>query len=263
MRAALVLSETGMGKSSSMRNMSDDICSVISVTKKRLPFPAGKLTCRYASGYKDVKDFVSENIHKPILVIDDVYYLMSDFYVANCENSTYKIFDQIAMDFMGLIDFIDNKSPDFQTVYMLGHSIRDESGYEKFKIVGKMLEQKIGVEGKFESVIKCVVRKDSAGKNIHQFALKNNNDVTKTPFGMFDCDYMDNDLLVFDTIYREFYGIPAATFDDQYDFWKQKFNECTDKESLKVCAAGIKDSDVSEITKQKLLLLYKSIATKL
>ena len=85
----------------------------------------------------------------------------------------------------------------------MGHSDTDANGNEKFKTIGKMLDEKVTLEGMFTIVLKTVV---TDGK--YQFSTRNSGqDTVKTPLGMFNDVLIDNDLAMVDKTIREYYGI--------------------------------------------------------
>jgi hypothetical protein len=78
-----------------------------------------------------------------------------------------------------------------------------DSGSVKLKMMGKLLEQKVCVEGMVTIVIRCMC--DEAR---HYFRVKNNgSDITKTPEDMFPEDEIENDLKAVDTAIRKYYSI--------------------------------------------------------
>jgi hypothetical protein len=83
-------------------------------------------------------------------------------------------------------------------VYFLPHTESDTDGREKAKTIGKMLDEKLTLEGCFDIVIYC---------RDHQFITQANGQSTaKTPEGMFDLE-IPNDLKAVDDAIREYYGI--------------------------------------------------------
>ena len=77
------------------------------------------------------------------------------------------------------------------------------NGNEKFKTIGKMLDEKVTLEGLFTIVLKTVVQD---GK--YQFATKNSGqDTVKSPIGLFDDGLIENDLAAVDAAIRDYYGI--------------------------------------------------------
>ena len=88
-------------------------------------------------------------------------------------------------------------------MYFLGHSEVDQNGNEKFKTIGKMLDEKVTLEGMYTIVLKTVV---TDGK--YQFSTQNSGqDTVKTPMGLFDQPLIDNDLKAVDLAIREYWGM--------------------------------------------------------
>ena len=93
--------------------------------------------------------------------------------------------------------------PADRIVYFLGHSEVDQNGNEKFKTIGRLLDEKVTLEGKYTIVLKTVVQD---GKYL--FSTHNNGqDTVKTPIGMFENDLIPNDLAAVDKVIREYYGM--------------------------------------------------------
>ena len=114
----------------------------------------------------------------------------------------YQKFTDMALNYFTLIKSAA-ALPDDKIVYFLGHSETDVNGNEKFKTIGKMLDEKVTLEGLFTIVLKTVVQD---GK--YQFSTKNSGqDTVKSPMGLFDDALIDNDLAAVDAAIREYYGI--------------------------------------------------------
>ena len=95
--------------------------------------------------------------------------------------------------------------PDDVVVYFFGHSERDGDGGEKFKTIGKLLDEKVCVEGYFTIVLKTVVQDGR-----YLFSTRNDGmDTVKTPLGMFNDALIENDLAAVDKTIREYYNIPV------------------------------------------------------
>ena len=84
------------------------------------------------------------------------------------------------------------------------HEDTDDFGNIKPKTIGKLLDDKVCVEGMFTIVLRCV---SENGK--HFFVTQTtDNDVAKTPIGMFEDLRIDNDLTLVDKAIREYYEMP-------------------------------------------------------
>ena len=89
------------------------------------------------------------------------------------------------------------------------HEDKNDFGDIKPKTIGKMLDEKVCVEGMFTIVIRSVL---SNGK--HVFKTQTDGfDVCKTPIGMFEQSEIDNDLKLVDTTIREYYELGGTNND--------------------------------------------------
>ena len=137
------------------------------------------------------------------IVIDDCQYLMANEFMRNAKVTGFQKFTDIALNFWSLVQIVIDQLPDDVIVYFLGHIERDANGNEKFKTIGKMLDEKITIEGLFTIVLKTVV---SDGK--YQFSTQTNGmDTVKSPLGMFSEPLIENDLKMVDETIRDYYNI--------------------------------------------------------
>lgn len=194
----LILGESGTGKSASMRNFQPDELAVVNVVGKPLPF-RGRFESLNGDSYRQIKKFIRETTRKAI-VIDDAQYLMANEFMRRATERGYDKFTEIAQNFWDLINTIQSL-PDDVVVYVMAHIERDNAGNEKIKTIGKMLDEKITIEGMFTVVLKTVV-----ADGVYNFATQNSgNDTVKSPIGLFTTAMIDNDLKAVDTAIREYY----------------------------------------------------------
>lgn len=197
----LILGESGSGKSTSMRNFKSNELGVINVSHKPLPFRTD-IKPYNSDDYSKIAN-VLINAKTKSIVIDDCQYLMANEFMRNAKITGYQKFTDIALNFWSLIQIVINQLPDDVIVYFLGHIERDANGNEKFKTIGKMLDEKITIEGLFTIVLKTNV---IDGK--YQFSTQTNGmDTVKSPLGMFNEPLIDNDLKMVDATIREYYNI--------------------------------------------------------
>ena len=198
-RAILVIGASGSGKSRSLKNFKPNEVGVIQCVPKDLPFRSTLKTV-VTTSYNDIKAFLVKAKVKT-LVIDDANYLMTTEFVYSQEKGFDK-FNVIATNFYDLINFIQNVVPQDKTVYILMHEdVNDVTGVVKPKTVGKMLDEKICVEGLFTIVLRCM---NTMGQ--HKFFV-NNSGCAKSPEDMFESDEIENDLKHVDDVIRDYYGI--------------------------------------------------------
>ena len=196
----MIYGQSGTGKSTSMRNFTNDEVAVINVSGKPLPFRS-KLTTYDTDSYTKISSALNK-IERKSIVIDDATYLMVNEFMRTAKVAGYQKYTDMAVNFNSLVAQASQLASD-KIVYFLGHSDLKDDGTEHFKTIGKMLDNYVTVEGKFTIVLKTVVQD---GK--YYFSTHNSGqDTVKSPLGMFEDNYVDNDLKAVDTIIREYYGI--------------------------------------------------------
>ena len=141
-------------------------------------------------------------------------YLLANEFMNRATEKGYEKFTTLAYNFWDLLNTID-KLPDHKTVYLLSH-IEQDGDREKFKTIGKLLDEKITIEGLFTIVLKTFVKDGAPETEKYFFATKNNGkDTVKSPFGLFANDRIPNDLAEVDKAVREFYGINEPVTENQ------------------------------------------------
>lgn len=210
----LIMGRSGSGKTYSLKNFQAGEISVISVEKGRLPF---KSNIRLVKVPKDggasepPKDYATlnrakyawielmiQNSKAPSIAIDDSQYLLVNELFDRSFEKGYDKFVQMAANFRNLIHFINELEQDDKIVYFLHHTETDTDGREKCKTIGKMLDEKLTVEGCFDIVLYC---------QDHKFYTQSNGISTaKSPEGMFDLE-IPNDLKAVDDAIRDYYGL--------------------------------------------------------
>ena len=200
----LILGESGTGKSASMRNFAPEHVGVFNVGAKPFPFRS-RLNKVDTDDYRVIMGGLSKMKTKSA-VIDDAQYLMANEYMRRCKENGYQKFTDIATNFWSLVQYVIRELPSDRIVYFLAHVERDQEGREKCKTIGKMLDDKITVEGLFTIVLKTHVQ-----DGVYTFVTQNSGaDTVKSPMGMFDTMEIDNDLAMVDAVIRDYYGLEAA-----------------------------------------------------
>lgn len=198
----MVYGQSGTGKSTSLKNFKPEQVSIVNVLGKPFPFRANGLKGAQSDDYAKIANLMA-NTPKQSIVIDDASYLMGNEFVRTAKQAGFQKFTDMAANFKGLVDLAASL-PANKIVYFMGHTERDNDGNEKFKTIGKMLDEKICVEGLFTIALKTSVQD---GK--YYFQTQNNgSDVTKSPMGMFESNLIENDLAMVDKIIREYYDMP-------------------------------------------------------
>nr|DAV81786.1 MAG TPA: AAA domain protein [Caudoviricetes sp.] len=198
----MVYGHSGSGKSASLRNFDPEQVAVINVLGKPLPFRSNMKT--YITNDYGKIDAAIHSTRRKSIVIDDATYLMTGEFMRNAKAAGYQKFTDMAANFNTLL-MRAKELPDDVVVYFFGHSERDGDGGEKFKTIGKLLDEKVCVEGYFTIVLKTVVQDGR-----YLFSTRNDGmDTVKTPLGMFNDALIENDLATVDKTIREYYNIPV------------------------------------------------------
>ena len=212
--ATLVIGQSGTGKSSSLRNFDPAQTLLIQIVKKPLPFRAAGWS--YLS--KDNKagnmfvtddaarivDIMSKTQRKTI-VIDDFQYLLANEFMRRSGETGFQKFTEIGKHAWDVLTAANNLLDDVR-VYILTHSEQLDSGRTKAKTIGKLLDEKITVEGLFTIVLKTDVVDGE-----YTFTTRNSGrDTVKSPMGLFDDERIPNDLRAVDEAISEYYGIGQA-----------------------------------------------------
>lgn len=202
----LIIGKSGSGKSTSMRNCQNNDFNLIRVLNKPLPFK-GKVNGWFSDDYQQIMKLLIASKADSI-VIDDAGYLITNHFMrghssAGKGNGVFSLYNDIGDYFWNLIQFIVTKVPENKIVYIIMHEEKDEAGEVKPKTIGKLLDEKVCIEGMFTIVLRCI---EEGGK--HLFATQaSQGAVSKSPIGMFEDLTIDNDLLLVDKKIREYYGL--------------------------------------------------------
>lgn len=202
----LLLGKSGSGKSASLRNFQSGEVGIINVLGKPLPFK-GKLPSVVTDSYDMVYAVISKSKTDSI-VIDDAGYLMTNQFMrghasTGAGNAIFSFYNDLGDRFWSLVRFVVEQTPENKIVYFIMHEDKNDFGDIKPKTIGKMLDEKVCVEGMFTIVIRSVL---SNGKHVFK-TQADGFDVCKTPIGMFEYAEIGNDLKLVDTTIREYYEL--------------------------------------------------------
>ncbi len=219
-KVTLVIGQSGTGKSTSIRNLDEKETFIINVLDKPLPFKGfnkkyvraskDNLNGNYSSGddYLSIIKFI-RYVDKSMpqiknVIVDDFQYVMANEFMRRASEKGFDKFTEIAQHAWKIIEAA-TLSRDDLFFFFLSHSEEDLSGRMKCKTIGKMLDDKITLEGMFTTVLHSMVYD---GK--YKFLTQNSsNCIAKSPMGMFDEISIENDLLFVKSKMKEYYGEEA------------------------------------------------------
>ena len=108
-------------------------------------------------------------------------------------------------------EWIKRNLPEDFIVYMVFHEEKLDSGETKLATLGKLLDQKVCLEGMVTIVLHCITE-----GNKHYFLTNSDGTgIEKSPETLFSEVKIENNLKAVDTAVREYYGIAGGKKEDK------------------------------------------------
>lgn len=207
-----VVGQTGTGKSTSIKNLDPKETVIIGIIEKQLPFRGWKknfttgiqqggnlLVSHDSAQIVKVLKYVSES--RPEIkqvVIDDFQYIMSTEFMNRAAETGWQKFTDIAKHVWDVISTAKSLREDLK-VFILSHDeiiTENFAPKRKIKTIGKLLDDKITLEGLFTIVLFTDVQKNKDKDGLeYSFITQNDGTTTaKSPDGMFETLNVPNDL---------------------------------------------------------------------
>lgn len=195
----LIIGGSGTGKSTSLRNFGQDEICLIKTVGKPLPFRSG--FCETTKTDKVAEMIkVMKATEKKVIVIDDAQYVMGNEFFRRANEQGWNKFTDIGKNFYDLLTAVE-ELPEDTIVYFLLHTEKDSDGNIKVKTIGKMLDEKLTIEG-----LATIVLMTNVVDGNYTFQTQNSGkDICKSPMGMFKNYLIENDLKMVDGIIREYW----------------------------------------------------------
>lgn len=216
----LILGESGSGKSTSIKTLNPKETIVINVLGKRLPFKGSAKS--YSKEHNNIfkiddwntivtylKDISDKATNIKNIVIDDVTYTMRIEFFNRTKEQGFNKYNELADHFRKVIATCNSLRDDLN-IFMLMHCETVETdgsviGY-KSSSVGKLLDKMYRPEENVAITLFCQPQFDDKGQPhfgfyTHKIKANGIELPSKTPEGMFQDDFIPNDLqLVVDTM---------------------------------------------------------------
>lgn len=210
-----IVGESGTGKSTSLRNLNPETTFIISTTGKPLPFRAWKkkyipikIDGKNVSGNYYVSSKWDQILkilqiidkmmpHIKQVIIDDFQYVLSYEFVDRATEVGYTKFSELAQHAMEILRYSEKMREDCKMIFLTHSENVGDNVNPKYviKTVGKLLSEKVTLEGLFTYIFFTKVNEGDSGRM--EYKLITNNDgscVAKTSLGMFEDLEIDNDL---------------------------------------------------------------------
>jgi hypothetical protein len=199
--ATLILGESGSGKSTSLRDLDNKTTVIINVLDKPLPFKGYKAKYNLESKnylatdnaemiLRAIKKLNDERLDIKTLIIDDFQYVLANEYMRRASEVGYRKFTDIGSNAWKIVKALTEARDDLDC-FILTHNYVDVDGKSKIRTIGKMLDDKVNLEGMFTVILHTMLV-----DNEYKF-LTNSDGIhmAKSPMGMFTDKIIDNNLL--------------------------------------------------------------------
>lgn len=208
----LIMGESGTGKSTSLRNCDPQTTAVVNPVGKPLPFK-GSNKFTMLDGETDARKicrWMKEQAAagKKLLVVDDFQYILAVPYMNRIKESGWDKYNDFGANYFDIIQVCNDLPADVVVAYMT-HLETLDTGLTTVKLIGKLLREKITIEGLFTVVLRTGVNE---GK-YYFFTQNSGKDTVKSPMGMFPAYAIDNDLAYVVDKIRNYYEIGSFKSD--------------------------------------------------
>lgn len=200
----LIMGESGTGKSTSMRNCDPATTAVVNPVGKPLPFKAKFDMLNNETDARKITRYMKEQAAagKKLIVVDDFQYILAVPYMNRIKETGWDKYNDFGANYFEIIDVCKDLPDDVVVVYMT-HLETLDNGLTTVKLIGKLLREKITIEGLFTVVLRTGVNE---GK-YYFYTQNSGKDTVKSPLGMFPVYAIENDLAYVVDKVRNYYEI--------------------------------------------------------
>lgn len=217
----LIVGESGSGKTCSIRNCDPATTAIVSPEKESLPF--GKKAQKYPGKFdmlcnetdskkitKFMKDEVAEG--KKLIIVDDFQYILAIPYMNRIKETGWDKYNDFGANYFDIIE-VCKELPDDVVVAYMSHGETLDTGLFTVKLIGKLLREKITIEGLFTVVLRTGVNE----AKYYFYTQNSGKDTTKSPLGMFPAYAIDNDLEYVADKIRNYYEVGEYKSDEEIE----------------------------------------------
>lgn len=200
----LIMGESGTGKSTSMRNCDPATTAIVNPVGKPLPFKNHFDMLNNETDARKICKYMKEQAAagKKLIVVDDFQYILAVPYMNRIKETGWDKYNDFGSNYFEIINVCKDLPDDVVVAYMT-HLETLDSGLVTVKLIGKLLREKITIEGLFTTVLRTGVNE---GK-YYFYTQNSGKDTVKSPLGMFQSYAIDNDLNYVADKIRNFYEL--------------------------------------------------------
>ncbi len=210
--SCMIVADPGSGKSTSIENLNPETTFIINVSGKSLPFKGWRkkyvlFTKEKGGNYFETSkpsiilkllEYIDKEMkHINTVVIDDFQFISAFEFMDRIEEKGFEKFNSIGKN-MYLVSTKPKELRDNLLIVYLTHAetSSDIDGLKrtKAKTIGKLVDEKISLEGLFTVVLYGRVKKTKDGIKYVFETVNNGENTCKSPRGMFEDSEIPNDL---------------------------------------------------------------------
>ena len=221
----MLLGKTGTGKSTSIKTLNPKETVILNVLRKRLPFKGSNAMYSkenknmfeindYTSAVKFLQGISDKMPHVKNIIIDDMIYTMRKEYFARAKETGYGKYTELAQHFQQIISTCEQLRDDIN-VFLILHAEEVQSdkittGY-KVSTIGNLIDNQYNPLEVVPMVLFSAVKFDDKGNASYGFythrCMQGTIEIpAKSPDGMFEEDFIPNDLGYVTTKMNEYYN---------------------------------------------------------
>lgn len=222
MSVTIIIGNTGNGKTYSIKTLPADKTIVIACSPvfKGMSFKGGNklyskenknlftaLTSTEAiAKVKALKTAIDKGLDKKYLVIDDTQFLMFNEYMKRSKETGFQKFSDIQKSFYDLIIELNDLPLHCFLLHHTEELILDGIKGVKMKTLGKLLDEKVTLEGMFNEILLAKCFREEEKTQYLFMTQSDGSSSTKSREGMFSELYIPNDLLLVANAIEEYEG---------------------------------------------------------
>lgn len=221
----IILGKSGAGKSTSIKGLNPKETVIINTLKKRLPFKgSSSLYNKENKNLFNVDEYTNiinllQNISEKAtyvknIVLDDMIYVMRKEYFRRSKESGYGKYTELAAHFQQVISTCEGLREDLNIFFILhSEDVMSDNSITGYKVstIGKLLDSQYNPVEVVPMVLYAAVKYDEKGVPSYGFythaAKEGSIEIpAKTPEGMFEDNFIANDLGVVVKAMNEYYN---------------------------------------------------------
>jgi hypothetical protein len=221
-RKVLIIGQTGTGKTWSAGTLDPASTIIICPDEKELPFRGWKqnwtlvkagatgeeigktldkgASIIYTTNWKEINGIMigcAKRAHIKTVILDTITFAQIQSFMDKATVTGYGKFTEMAAEVYNLMKKLDKLRDDLNVIIMAHSDTEDQYGIVKTKFAvpgGKLIGEKIKVEGMFTVVLETDVQFKDDGTTYHFITQNTGQNTAKSPAGMFEGLRIDNDL---------------------------------------------------------------------